>query len=82
MDEDRTSKGAAALKRVMGDAAYKASANGGTGGGRTLKGEFYDETGRITQYMGVQDEEDHERDVQRCVQGAGIRRAHACLHLA
>lgn len=67
MADDRTSKGAAALKRAMGADAYRAEANGGTGTGRTLKGEFFDDTGRMTQYMGVQDKEDHEREVQRCV---------------
>lgn len=67
MEDDRTKKAVAALKRAMGADAYDPKANGGTGGGRTLKGEFYDDGGRMTNFVGVQDDEDREREVQRCV---------------
>jgi hypothetical protein len=47
-----------------------------------LKGEFYDDGGRITTNAGMQSEEDHEREIQRYVesgdQGAGIEEGGWC----
>ncbi len=64
---DRTKQAVEALKRAMGADAYNAEANGGTAGHRTLgkSASLYDEGGRMSAYVGDQDEEDHERDVQR-----------------
>jgi hypothetical protein len=56
------SKGAAALKNAMGDAAHVYDAHKH---GESLKGEFFNKDGRVFRDIGFESEEAHKEALER-----------------